>query len=371
MALPTPRRSVWRSARRVGLRRARVDAFRVYAMVVVIVGHSEYALGPTGLTGVQVGQLALNIIGRFAVPLFLLLAGEHLSPRLLRDRAPGASWPYVRRLATMFVVASALYWCLDVAKLSRRLGLGSGLAAFAARLAHDPWPLFFHGARPHLWFLVALMFVVVLAGVVLSRARVRTFVVISAALYLLGLVIGPYAPVLGLPPALQWGVFLLQSALFFAVGVFFGLEREHTPRRTLGWLLIVLGLALHTLEVYWLSTAYGTSPFRLAMVAGTVPFAVGVGILALEPDASPLDRWAGRFAGSVPTVYLMHMAFIETLMPPPGRFPDLAVRLLLPLLTLVFSFGAAALFERLMARKRRARRRGATVDARRTTTEAP
>ena len=166
-------------------------------------------------------------------------------------------------------------------------------------------------------------------------------------------------------------MFLLQSALFFAVGVFFGLEREHTPRRTLGWLLIVLGLALHTLEVYWLSTAYGTSPFRLAMVAGTVPFAVGVGILALEPDASRLDRWAGRFAGSVPTVYLMHMAFIETLMPPPGRFPDLAVRLLLPLLTLVFSFGAAALFERLMARKRRARRRGATVDARRTTTEAP
>ena len=103
-----PGRSSWHRARPVGLRRSRVDAFRVFAMLVIIVGHSEMLIGVSRVDRIQVWQLALNIVGRAAVPLFLLLAGEHLGPRLARDRAPGAARSYVRHLAVLYAAACAL-----------------------------------------------------------------------------------------------------------------------------------------------------------------------------------------------------------------------------------------------------------------------
>jgi len=346
---PTPR-----SSRRVGLHRPRVDAFRVYAMLWIIVAHSELAIGFSGQPTLQV--LALSILVRAAVPLFFILAGEHLGPRLLRDRAPGTGPRYMRRLATLFVGASLLYWLLDLAKLARRQGLGSAVGTLLAQASQDPVQLLFSGARMHLWFLMALMIVVAAATLVLARSRVRIFVLVSAVLYGVGLAIGPYAGPLGIDPARNWFVWLLQSPLFFALGVFFGLEQEHLPRRSTAVALVVAGLAVHTAEVLYLTSAYNAAPFRLAMLLGTVPYAAGVGLFAFEPRASRMDRWAARFGGYVPTVYLIHMVFIEILKPPRGRFPDLAVRVVLALLTIVLSFGTAAYLGRLLARGRRKRR---------------
>jgi surface polysaccharide O-acyltransferase-like enzyme len=325
-------------------------------MLLIIVGHSEFAIGHSQYTAVQVVQLVLNVVGRVAVPLFFILTGEHIGPRLLRDRAPGAGWAYVRRLAAMFVGASLFYWLVDIAKLARRLGVGAGISAFVARHSSDPVLVLVYGARPHLWFLVTLMLVVAVATVTLARMRVRTFVVGCAVCYGVGLAIGPYAPQLGVAPGRVWFEWLFQAPLFFALGVFFGLEREHAPRWRAALALIAAGIAIHGIEVYWLSTTHGTSPFRLAMLLGTVPYAAGVGLLAFAPTATALDRYAGRLAAFVPAAYLIHVFFIETMLPPRGQFPELAVRALLPLLAIVFSFGCAALLARLLARRRRRRR---------------
>src|SRR4051794_4509668 len=123
-----PSRPSWHRPRPLGLRRARVDAFRVYAMLLVIVGHTEFAIGPSEHAVLRWSELALNVAGRVAVPLFLLLAGEHIGPRFLRNRAPGASGVYIRRLVTLFVGATLFYWVVDIAKLARRRGLGAALA---------------------------------------------------------------------------------------------------------------------------------------------------------------------------------------------------------------------------------------------------
>ena len=74
-------------------------------MLVIIVGHSEMLIGASRVDHIQVWQLALNIVGRAAVPLFLLLAGEHLGPRLARERVPGAARSYVRHLAALYAAA--------------------------------------------------------------------------------------------------------------------------------------------------------------------------------------------------------------------------------------------------------------------------
>ncbi len=344
-----------RSARSLGLRRTRVDAYRVYAMLVVIIGHSELLLGHTADAHVAGFRWVFNVVSRFAVPLFFILAGEHLGPRLLRDQSLAAGRPYAGRLLKMLVVTSLVYWAADLAKLFRRRGFDA-FPTFVDRLLVDPLHLLLSGARPHLWFLTVLLVVVLASNLVLARRRVRTLVAGSVAAYALGLTLGPYAPVVGLSMGRMWVEWLLQAPLFFAAGVFFGLERRHPGRYALAVTLIAIGVALHAAEVYWLSTTYDISPARFSMLAGTVPYAIGVALLAFSPGSIRADRWAARYAGVVPLVYLGHMLVLELLLPPRGRFPDLAVRVLLPLLTMVLSFGAAWILRRWLRRARRTRR---------------
>jgi surface polysaccharide O-acyltransferase-like enzyme len=353
-----PGRASSHRARPVGLRRSRPDAFRVYAMLVIIVGHSEILLGVSRVDTIQAWQLGLNIVSRAAVPLFLLLAGEHLGPRLARDRAPGAAPSYVRHLAILYAAACLFYWITDFAKLARSRGLGAGFSAFLERQAADPLALLMHGPRQHLWFLVVLMAVVVAAGVVLPRVRVRWFVLGTAVLYGIGLALGPYRAALDSAGHDWWLHLLLQAPLFFAIGLVFGLDREGRWRPSTGLALIAVGLIVHALEVWWISEAYGTWPFGLAMLIGTVLYGTGVGMLALTPGASRFERWVGRFARYVPLVYLCHVFFIEILRPRRGQFPEVLVRVALPILAIACSFAGAAIVARLWARVRR-RQRGA------------
>jgi surface polysaccharide O-acyltransferase-like enzyme len=325
-------------------------------MLLIVVGHSEMLLGVSRVDTIQAWQLVLNVVGRSAVPLFLLLAGEHLGPRLARDRVPGAAPSYVRHLAILYAAACLFYWITDLAKLARSRGLGAGIAAFVERQTADPVALLMHGPRQHLWFLVVLMAVVTAAGLVLPRVRVRSFVLGTAVLYGIGLALGPYRAHVDPGGHGWWLQLLLQAPLFFAIGLVFGLDREGRWRRRTALLLIAVGVVVHWLEVRWISATYGTWPFGLAMLAGTVLYGTGVGMLALMPGASRVERWIGHFALYVPIVYLIHLFFIEILRPRRGQFPEIAVRVMLPLLAIICSFASAALVARLWARLRRRQR---------------
>jgi surface polysaccharide O-acyltransferase-like enzyme len=338
-------------------------------MLVIILAHSEFLLGPTDHVVVQYVQLAMNVVGRSAVPFFLLLAGEHLGPRLLRNRAPGGVWPYVTRLAVMFVLASLFYWLVDLAKLVRAMGLAGGAAAFSTRILSDPGRLVLYGARQHLWFLVVLALVSIGAAALIARMRVRAVAALAAVLYGVGLAIGPYAPAIGVSRHLWWFEWLLQSPLFFCVGVVIGIDqRRRTTTPLAAAALLVGGLLIHSLEVYALSQRHGTSPFTLTMLVGTVSYASGTLLLALTPGATAFERFVARFAPYVPMVYLIHVFFVETLRPPRGRFPDLAVRIVLPVAATILSFGTAWVLQRHRPLSRRRRGRHGTA---RTADDAP
>ena len=138
----------------------------------------------------------------------------------------------------------------------------------------------------------------------------------------------------------------------------------------MGFALIGVGLAVHALEVRVIGETFGTSPFDLAMLMGTVLYATGVGMLALTPGASRFERWVGRLALYVPIVYLSHVFFIEILRPRRGQFPEAVIRVALPILAVVLSFASAAILARLLTRARRGRRRG-PVDPLPSTPAAP
>lgn len=230
-----------------------------------------------------------------------------------------------------------------------------GLQAFIERQGANPAGLLMHGPRGHLWFLTVLMLVVVASAVMLPRVSARRFLFGTAALYGLGLAIGPYGGPLHLAGNGWWYEFLLQAPLFFGLGLAFGLERPPRSRAGTALGLIALGLAVHALELQWIGRTYGTWPMRLGMLAGTVLYATGVAMVALSPGANRFSRWVGRFSPYVPAAFLIHVFFLETLRPPRDVFPELLVRVLLPVLTTILAFGSGWLVYRLLRLRRRRR----------------
>lgn len=333
-------------------------------MLVIILGHTEMAMGRAGEDGASWVQLGFNVAGRAAVPLFFFFAGNHLGPKLMRDRGGQAVvGPYVRRLLLMLAGASILYWAWDAARLVRRNGLAGGMSALVARDFSEPLKLVSEGARPHLWFLVALILTVLLTALIISRSRVRTFVAAAVVLYVAALALGPYRDAL----AIGWPYMgldrFLQAPLFFAIGLLLSFERLRARWSAWGPVFLLAGLVIHGLEAWWISTTFGTDPFRLAVLVGTVPFTVGTGLLALRPGAAPVDRLFAKAAGLVPAVYLNHMFFVELFRPPRGDFDLTVVRLVLPVVVTVASFGSAWLAFRFRARRRMQRAHKAAGDA--------
>jgi surface polysaccharide O-acyltransferase-like enzyme len=333
-----------RIARPLGLRSPRVDAFRVYAIVFVVLGHSELLLGVSPVDTIHTLQLLLNVVSRAAVPLFLILAGEHLGPRLAGGSGRGVASPYVRRLAILYVLSCLAYWLLDFARLVRSRGVTAGVDGFLARQGDNLLGLLMHGPRPHLWFLVFLILMVAIAAPILKRIRAVHFAFGTAILYGLGLSIGAYQPQPEAQGNTWWYQLLFQAPLFFAIGVVLGHEPQRRSRVTSAVGLIAVGLVIHTIEFVWITQAHGTAPGRLAMLGGTVIYATGVAMLALSPGATPMERRIGRLAPYVPAVYLSHIFFLETLRPPRGALPELLLRIGLPLAATILAFATAWLW---------------------------
>jgi surface polysaccharide O-acyltransferase-like enzyme len=356
----TFRRSGWRSPRTLGLRQGRVDAWRVIAVLFVVLGHSEVIFGYIHRDWLSAVQVTLHAFGRFAVPFFLLLAGHHLGLRLVKDRGAGTIWPYERRLLRLLVLGSALYWLVDLAKLVKARGLTAGLMEVSARLLSFPGLLV--PPRRHLWFLAILMTTALFAVLLLNRSRLRVLAAASALMYPLALATGAYAPVLGLDGVPGIVPALLEGPLYFALGIGLSVVTPQAHQARVGWALVAAGVALSSAELLVLFEHRGRDVFRIGSVAGTLPLTAGVGLLALRAGASRVERWAALGAPYVPAVYINHVLFLELLRPPRAHLSVEATRIVLPVVAAAAAFATAWAVGRLrmrIARRRRAlRRRG-------------
>lgn len=154
-------------------REAGIDAGRFLAFIGVVLIHIADMGSPAGFWGAA--------FGRFAVPMFFMVSGYFI----------GETEPYVakigrysRRLLPLFAFWAALY-----------------LIAYAA------WPhstrewalLLIKGGRGnHLWFIPSLWLCLVTALILLHFVGLRLALLVAGALYAAGLLIGSYAPLVGL-----------------------------------------------------------------------------------------------------------------------------------------------------------------------------
>ncbi len=287
-----------RIARPLGLRSPRVDAFRVYAMLVVILGHSELLLGESPVDTIHSLQLVLSIVGRAAVPLFLILAGEHLGPRLA-GRLRARRGPYVRRrLALLYGVACLVYWVDRFrqagARPRRRPGSPGSWPGWATTRCQTP------AARAASAPLVPA---VPDPGGGDRRAdpeadpggafRLRQ----RRALRYRAVVRRLRGAARGAAGNIWCTSWLLQAPLFFAIGVVFGLEPRAAVTRT-----PAIGADRGGARDPRHRGSCG-SPGRTArrrsgsaMLVGTVIYATGVGDAGAVAGRDPVrSRWIGRF----------------------------------------------------------------------------
>jgi surface polysaccharide O-acyltransferase-like enzyme len=334
--------------RAIGLHRTRADAYRVYAILLIIWAHCEMSLGHPNNAYILIG-VGLNVIAHAAVPFFVFMAGNQLGPRVVKRRAVSTVRPYLGRLLRLFLVWSAIYFVHGALASERSPSLAT-FGRYARFLLGDPAGLVLHGTSLHLWFLVALAFSTMVCTMVLRHARLGSLLIFAAVLYGLALVTGPYGALLD-PTHVAWRheAGFLQAPLFFALGIV--LSRRQMLSNQTGWTLIAVGVVVQSIETLIFARA-GFNPFTLGMLIGTVPLAAGVCVLALQPTATWLERRVAPLSALVPVVYLSHVIFLDLLRPQRSGLDPTLFRIVLPVGVAIAAFGAAWLLSRLGRRWR-------------------
>ena len=133
----------------IALRTARLRGICVLAVILIHVTGSFYERRPFDLVAAVLAWL--NSASRFAVPVFVILSGFHLSLNTRNERPARFYRRTVVRLCAAYLLYSALYTLVRVS-LERHhlLSVREFLSAFAHNVVHV-------SAAAHLWFIPAIL----------------------------------------------------------------------------------------------------------------------------------------------------------------------------------------------------------------------
>lgn len=298
-----------------------VDFFRVLAIVGVIAIHT----GPFRSTLFDPNQLnsisyfLINQTARFAVPLFFIISGFFWSLKLVRSESVSAvSKPALKRVLTIFVVWTVIYLLpINLGYIADYGFLGPLKLAYwdLLRFIRHPLDLLMEGGKPHLWFLMSLLFAMTICSVFVSLQADKALISCAIGLFVLGVLAKAYidSPI-GLPIDFDTRHGPFFSTLFFISGYYIGRFNPKACWLFYGLFLFFLGAAMHVFEVYWLWRQYGTSPYQ-DYVFGTYFMGLGAALMALSNSA--LFRVSGitKMGKYVLGIYVSHWFFVSLLRP--------------------------------------------------------
>lgn len=312
---------------------------RVAALFAVITIHSQaFMTGPFYNDQPWLG-LMLNQLCRFAVPLFFILAGYFIMPKLLA--APSATFRrYSLPLLKIWLIWSAIYLLVP---FNGEILLSQGYVAermgYWLYLLQNPLNTLFEGGIVHLWYLPGLLCGLAVITIFCQYKQEKWLLPVATILYIYGLMAGSYTPIYDLPAPIftRNGPFL--STLMLTIGF---IIRKNSFRVSLpiAASVAIIGMVIHLGEAFFL-TRYDI-PFNVHdFLIGTPLWSTGIFLLlANKPD---FGRSPFTFLISQETlgIYLCHLLIIILLM---NLFPVVGLSgyiadLLRIGLTIVLSFG--------------------------------
>jgi surface polysaccharide O-acyltransferase-like enzyme len=347
-----PKLRTLRNTGGISMRRQRIDAFRLYAMFMVICAHAQLkgnTLEPGSLPA-KAFELSFLIAPRFVIPFFFIVSGYFVGAKMAREpsKAVSVALGYTKRLAQVW-----LFWCVVYAVEQGLWQYGSAYGVlrptywYVSRLVREePVRFLFEGTRVHLWFLVSLILTVWLYALWPLRKKPNSFLVAGGILYVFGLLAGSYRVTpfgFDIHFDTRNGVFF--GTLFFALGIAFRHRMPRVNRMTASGMALI-GLAIFCLEAYYLRIRWKISPVDHDYLLGSIPFGVGIALLAFAQQDSRIDRFVGPYGRYTLGIYTIHMIFVDLLQPLGSYVQPIVWQFLFPLLV----FGASLLATIVIAR---------------------
>lgn len=299
--------------------------------------------------------ICLDALARIAVPIFFMITGYFYTD-VLRQRKERTQ---LRKLLLLWAVSTLLFLVWDV--LGRLLLKGTGVKDFLLDIfsAESAYRFLVFNHPPfevHLWYLSAVVYVLVLVFLV-RRLFPRRFEVLlfaaSPCLLLLGL-LGAYAV-----PVFHRDFLVFVSRNFLLLGLpcftagYFLRQRGKSSHGPGFWLAPILLFSLTTILERWGLRRLGwfsTGEYYIS----TVPLSIFVFRLFTDPfwnGKLPVLSYWGRELST--DVYILHPAIVTVFSTALKRFADSTVYLALcPFLVYGFSLLAAFLLARCKARRR-------------------
>ena len=281
-----------------------LDLGRLVAAFFVVAIHAGPGIEAPGFSGEVFNQAA-----RFAVPFFCCVSGFLFARSCRRDPSIQTLWRYERRILSLHVFWSAIYFLNPSIIAIQAVGRSAAYRERWENLIADPVKLLLEGTALHLWFLMALATSLLLVWL-LNRRSALPAVLVGAALFVLATLTEAY-PQFGL--SMNLGLDPRDGPLFGMVFVALGYLTgwtEFEPDRRLAWSCFLGGALLHTVEIARLYLEFGASPFGYNFVFGTLFFGYGAFLLAIVWKPSGRLLRLAPLGPLATGIYCVHVLFV-------------------------------------------------------------
>ncbi|MBE8565762.1 MULTISPECIES: acyltransferase [Vibrio] len=290
---------------------ASIELGRVIAILAIIGLHGQMALTYWQIDEVPWIGYVLNQAARFAVPLFFLISGYLIQPKLAAlpwETVLNYSKPLLKVWLAWSIICLVMPFNLAKVEEFGYLGEREGYWGF---LMSTPLNSFLEGGLVHLWFIPALVCAVLIIALLIELKLNKLLLPIAIALYGYGVLAGSYATLTG-----------LEAPFFTRNGPFFGTlmvtlgflirQNQWKVSSTKALVLLALGMLIHFAETAWLTTfdvGFNTNDFLF----GTALWGMGVFMWLLANPNMGNYAWVRAISNRMLGIYVCHLLIIIVL----------------------------------------------------------
>ncbi len=188
-----------------------IDIFRLVACVMIIAIHTF----PLEMFSPAADYVFTRVIARVAVPFFMMTSGFFLISKYTKEEK---LWSFVKKTALIYIAAIIIYLPINIYQ---------GYFAQPALLCNIIGDIVFDGTLYHLWYLPGAVFGAVIAHFATKKLGYKKALILTAALYFIGLFGDSYFGILKYAPPIERAYGMLfelfdytRNGIFF-VPVFF------------------------------------------------------------------------------------------------------------------------------------------------------
>lgn len=291
---------------------ASLELGRVIAMLAIIALHCQLFTHYWFTNEEPWVAYLFNQSTRFSVPLFFLISGYLIQPKLSQNPLLNLRQycsPLLRIWIIWSLISLLMPFNLEVSINQGYLVERTGYWGF---LLQHPLNSLLEGGLVHLWFLPALMIAVSIMALLIRQQKAHWMLPLAMGLYLYGELAGSSAVITGLsaPFFTRNGPFF--STLFVVIGYLIR-EREIVWQARSALLLALLGMVLHFLEAYGLHQ-YGQVFNSNDYLLGTALWAIGIFLFLLAKPELGRSPWVFSLSKSIIGFYVSHLLIVILMM---------------------------------------------------------